>query len=198
MLARRLRGQAAADESAPMVLAEVDRLDTLLKSLLVFGADEPGRLRQQPLLPVLERTLALVTPQSRERGIDVEISGAGDVQAHVDGDHLQQAFMNLLLNAIDAAGPGGRVFIEVRVQDGHIDIDVRDSGPGPTQEQQEHLFEAFYTTKNSGTGLGLAVTRTLLEKMGARIEYVAADAGAHFRIRLASDGREASLCARAS
>lgn len=186
MLARRLRGQTGAAESIPLVLAEVDRLDTLLKSLLVFAPDEPGRLRQQPVRPILERTLALVRPQMQERGIENELLGPAELQAHIDGDHLQQAVMNLLLNAIDAAGAQGRVSVTLCSQAQQVEINVHDSGPGLNPDQQEHVFEAFYTTKQSGTGLGLAVTRTLLEKMGATIEYVAAASGAHFRILLPS------------
>ena len=128
--------------------------------------------------------MALVKPQVEERGIAAEIIASPEIQAAVDGDHLQQAMMNLLLNAIDAAGQGGHIAVSVQQKDGHIDIDVRDSGPGLNDTQQERLFEAFYTTKNAGTGMGLAVTRTLLEKMGAKIWYVGSNPGAHFRIEL--------------
>jgi two-component system sensor histidine kinase HydH len=183
LLARRLRGNEQAGESVEMVLGEVDRLDSLLKSLLVFGADGPDRLRRQPVRPILERTLAFVKPQMDERGIAPALDGPPDVLARVNGDHLQQAVMNLLLNAIDAAGAGGRVSLTYGHVDSHVRIEVKDSGPGLSADQREHLFEAFYTTKASGTGLGLAVTRTLLEKMGATIHYVP-DSGAHFRIDL--------------
>lgn len=195
MLARKLRGNEAADEGVPMVLGEVNRLDSLLTSLLVFGADEPERPRRQPVRPVLERTLAFAKPQMREKGIEPDLTGPSDICACVNGDHLQQAVMNLILNAIDAAGPGGRVSIEFQQTDSRVEISVRDSGPGLTPQQREHLFEAFYTTKSSGTGLGLAVTRTLLEKMGASIDYVADDssAGAHFRIVLPAGAGVAAL-----
>ncbi|MCW5981420.1 MAG: HAMP domain-containing histidine kinase [Bryobacteraceae bacterium] len=203
MLARRLRGNEAAEESVPMVLAEVNRLDSLLKSLLVFGAGEPERPRRQPVRPILERTLALAKLQMRERSIEAELDGPADLCACVNADHLQQAVMNLVLNAIDAAEPGGRVAVAFEQVDSRVRISVKDSGPGLTARQQEHLFEAFYTTKSSGAGLGLAVTRILLEKMGATIEYVPdADAhgdrpsaaGAHFRIELPA---EAAAGARA-
>lgn len=194
MMARKLRGSEAAEEGVPVVLAEVNRLDSLLKSLLVFGADEPERPRRQPVRPVLERTLALAKPQMREKGIEPELTGHSDICARVNGDHLQQAVMNLVLNAIDAAGPGGRVEVGFQQIGSRVEISVKDSGPGLTAQQREHLFEAFYTTKSTGTGLGLAVTRALLEKMGASIECVADDgfAGAHFRIVLPADTPVAS------
>ncbi|HUQ92099.1 MAG TPA: ATP-binding protein [Bryobacteraceae bacterium] len=184
VLERRLRGQREAAETVPLVLAEVDRLDKLLEGLLVFRSEEAGRLRLQPVRPVLERTLALVRPQMRDRDIATELDAPEAIVAMVDGDQLQQAVMNLLLNAIDAAGPGGHVTVSLRQSGEQAEINVRDSGPGLSTEQREHMFEAFYTTKSVGTGLGLAVTRTLLHKMGATVHYLEADAGAHFRILL--------------
>jgi signal transduction histidine kinase len=188
VLKRRLRKHNFGDDEVARVTAETERLDKLLNSILVFGADEPGRLCCQPILPVLERTMALVKPQIEERGIEAEVMAPPELEATVDSDHLQQAMMNLLLNAIDAAGQGGRIAVSIQQSNGHVDIDVRDSGPGLNDEEQERLFEAFYTTKSTGTGMGLAVTRTLLEKMGAKIWYVGSDPGAHFRIELPTAG----------
>ena len=65
-----------------------------------------------------------------------------------------------------------------------VEIVVEDSGPGLDAEQQERIFEAFYTTKPGGTGLGLAVTKTLLEKMGAAVECTNGSSGARFRVVL--------------
>jgi two-component system sensor histidine kinase HydH len=184
VLKRRLRKHNLGDDEVARVTAETERLDKLLNSLLVFGAGEPGRFCRQPILPVLERTMALVKPQIDDRGIAAEIFAPPGLEARVDGDHLHQAMINLLLNAIDAAGQGGRILVSARRCNGCVEIDVADSGPGLNGEQQERLFEAFYTTKSTGTGMGLAVTRTLLEKMGAKILYVGSDPGAHFRIEL--------------
>jgi signal transduction histidine kinase len=184
VLERRLRKHNIGEEEVSIVTAETDRLDKLLNSILVFGADEPGRLHRQPILPVLERIMALVKPQVEERGVAACLSASPELEARMDGDHLQQAMMNLLLNAIDAAGRGGQIQVSAQRNNSHVEIDVEDSGPGLTKEQQERLFEAFYTTKTSGTGMGLAITRTLLEKMGATIQYVPAGSGAHFRILL--------------
>ena len=184
VLERRLRKHNIGDEEVGLITAEIDRLDKLLNSLLVFRADEPERLYRQPILPILERSMALVKPQVQDRGIATDLKAPPDLQATVDGDHLQQAMMNLLLNAIDAAGRDGHIHVSAQQNNGHVEIHVQDSGPGLKTEEQDRLFEAFYTTKSSGTGMGLAITRTLLEKMGANIQYVGSDPGAHFRILL--------------
>jgi signal transduction histidine kinase len=192
VLERRLRRQNAAEETIPLVIAEVDRLDKLLNGLLAFRNEQCKNLRLEAVRPVLERTLALVKPQLLERGITAELHAPENLEALVEVDQLQQAVMNLVINAVDAAGPGGLVALDVCASENQVQIDIRDSGPGISHDQQDHLFEAFYTTKPSGTGLGLAVTRNLLERMGATVQYLASTSGAHFRILLKREGlREA-------
>ncbi|PYU92100.1 MAG: hypothetical protein DMG08_13705 [Acidobacteria bacterium] len=112
------------------------------------------------------------------------MGGAMESEAATDFDCLQQALMNLLLNAIDASGPEGEVRVALLAVNSHLEIVVEDSGPGLAMEQQDRVFEAFYTTKSGGTGLGLAVTKTLLDKMGAEIVCANGDKGARFRIIL--------------
>jgi signal transduction histidine kinase len=184
LLARRLHGNAEAEEPIRMITQEIDRLDALLKSLLTFRADELPKIRRQPLQPIMERTLALVQPHASESGISLALRSESDCEAPVDADYLQQALMNLLLNAIDASGNRGEVRVSMQPATSHVEIIVEDSGPGLTAEQQERIFEAFYTTKPGGTGLGLAVTKTLLEKMGAAVECTSSPGGACFRVTL--------------
>jgi len=184
LLARRLQGNREVEEPVDMITREIDRLDALLKSLLAFRADHPPKIRCQPVQPIVERTLALVEPHAAENGIKLEFHSTSDSQAPVDADFLQQALMNLLLNAIDASGNQGRVQVSTLPVNSHVEIVVEDSGPGLNAEQQEQIFEAFYTTKPGGTGLGLAVTKTLLEKMGAAVECTNGSVGARFRVVL--------------
>lgn len=188
VLARRLQREDSAEEPISLITAEIDRLDSLLKSLLVFRADETEKMRVQHVEPILQRTIALVKHHAEERGIRIALNSIPDCTAWVDGDYLQQALMNLLLNAIDAAGSHGFVDVTVNQRGGGLlEVDIEDSGPGLTAEQQDRLFEAFYTTKAGGTGLGLAVTKTLLEKMGASIRSGNGLRGARFEVLLPTE-----------
>lgn len=182
VLARRLAAEPASQEPITLVTGEIDRLDSLLKSLLVFRPESEDKIRLQPIQPILDRTLALVKPHAAERGVLLSTSGDDEAVALVDGDYLQQALMNLLLNAIDACGHSGRVAVRLHQESGQAHVDIEDSGPGLSSEQHERIFEAFYTTKAGGSGLGLAVTKTLLEKMGATIESRSGAGGARFRV----------------
>lgn len=187
LLARRLEGQPGVGESTGLITGEIDRLDTLLQSLLVFRDDEMGRARQQAIQPILDRTLALVRPHAEERRVELEVTTAPDASAFVDGDYLQQALMNVMLNAIDFSSSPGKVKVAVRQDGARIEIDVEDSGPGLAEGQSERIFEAFYTTKQGGTGLGLAVTRTLLGKMGGTIETGRGSKGALFTLTVPAE-----------
>ncbi|MFN8007408.1 MAG: ATP-binding protein [Terriglobia bacterium] len=189
LLAKRTQDHESSAEIFTLITSEIDRLDALLKSLLVFGADGPQKIRQQSLQPVLDRTLALIKPHAAEHNVNIQVMIPQEYEALFDGHYLQQALINLLLNAIDASGDNGVVDLSIRSDDGLVEIRVEDSGPGLNPEQQERIFEAFYTTKPSGTGLGLAVTKTLLEKMGARIQSCKGAHGAQFRVLLPTGGQ---------
>src|SRR5262249_10285531 len=117
VLAKRLKGQAVAQEAIALVTDGIDRRDSLLISLLVFFAEEPEpeKERRQPLQPLLERTLALVKPHAEENRVTFRVTVAPDCQAVVNADHLQQALMNLLLNAINASGHQGEVDVSMQV-----------------------------------------------------------------------------------
>jgi len=184
VLARRLHDNASTKDQIDMMVGEIDRLDTLLKSLLLFRQDEAGAIHRQPVLPIIERALAVIQPHAQERGVTVRLDRSASAEASVDSDQLQQAMMNVLLNAVDASGPGGVVSVRMQAEDKHIDIAVEDNGPGLSLESQDQVFEAFYTTKAGGTGLGLAVTKTVLEKMGAKIQASNHANGARFTIQL--------------
>ena len=167
-----------------MIISEIDRLDALLKRLLVFRQEDTSAVYRQPLLPIVERSVSIVRPQAQERDVIVRLEEPVLVDASVDADQLQQALINLLINAVDASDPGGVVRVRMHASGSYIDIAVEDSGPGLSEQSKEQIFEAFYTTKPGGTGLGLAITKTVLEKMGATVKASNHSNGARFTIQL--------------
>lgn len=184
VVAKRLQDNPSTKNQMDMIVNEIDRLDALLKSFLLFRQDEAGIMHRQAVLPIVERSLAIVQPHAKEREVMIRLDQSVQGDALVDSDQLQQAIINLLLNAVDASGPGGEVTVRMQIVESHIDIAVEDSGPGLSAESQEQVFEAFYTTKPGGTGLGLAITKAVLEKMGATIQASNHANGARFTIQL--------------
>jgi signal transduction histidine kinase len=183
-LERRLPNGVRAEDLRP-VIEEVDRLSALLTNLLTFQKTRQPELRDLPVAPVVQKCVNLVQPQADAKNIEIRNdTGRPGLEARFDPEQLTQMLMNLLLNAIEAAGQNGTIDVRLEQRGAIARIEVHDSGPGLTEEQREHLFEAFYTTKASGTGLGLAVSRELATAMGGGLHYRNDRPGATFEIEL--------------
>jgi signal transduction histidine kinase len=116
-------------------------------------------------------------------GVDVAVQGAASAPGHPE--KLRQVLVNLVRNAAEAAGPGGRVAVAVAEREGAAEVAVEDSGPGVSPELRPRLFEPFFTTKPGGTGLGLAVSRAIARAHGGELAAdAAAGGGARFALRL--------------
>jgi signal transduction histidine kinase len=197
LLEQRRRTNTIRADDLQLVKDEVDRMNTLLTDLLDLQRVRQPRPAHQELEPVVQRCLDLIERQAAMQGSRVDLLAyERGLSALFDAQLLTQALVNLLLNALEASGEGGLVEIRIVREDGAVQLEVQDDGPGLTAEQQEHLFEAFYTTKTDGTGLGLAVSRELMRGQGADLFFRAGGSGATFVIRLAKDS--ASLTEEAS
>jgi len=174
VLEQRLKGGAVQPQDLKLVVGEVDRMDALLTDLLAFREKKKTELSEQDVLPAVERCVELVRFPNGGSRIRIETSGEpSSFPAMADAQKLTQATLNLLLNAVEAAGENGEVIASLRQNHENVEIEIQDSGPELTAEQQQHMFEAFYTTKPNGTGLGLAVSRQLILEMGGDLRYEA-------------------------
>jgi len=107
------------------------------------------------------------------------------VDVMLDAAQFRQALVNLLRNAREAMPEGGTIEILARDLGDHVEIDVADEGEGVPEEAREHLFDLFYTTRERGTGLGLPLTRQIIDAHGGRIQCLPREPrGTIFRITL--------------
>ncbi|MBD8065032.1 sensor histidine kinase [Devosia sp. PTR5] len=153
------------------------RMQRTVKHLRNFsGRREPGPAEAVNVAAVLEAAVEIVTPQARDRGIALTID-VSPALARAKGNavRLEQVFINLLLNAVEATTgmADGAIVVTARNKDDHLQIEIADSGTGMSEAVRERLFEPFFTTKNSGEslGLGLSITRMLLEEFGGTLEF---------------------------
>jgi signal transduction histidine kinase len=101
---------------------------------------------------------------------------------------LQQVFMNLMLNAIEAMQEGGELTVKSQLQDSQLLLSVSDTGVGLPTEKMEQIFSAFFTTKSQGSGMGLAISRSIVESHGGRLWATANDGrGATFHFTLPTE-----------
>jgi PAS domain S-box-containing protein len=160
----------------------VERIRGLTSDLLSFAREDGDEPSPVALDDVVGRTVRLLDKVFRTKGVDLETIFADHLPpVHGSEKALETVFVNLLLNAGQATPPGGRVAVEVRngERNGMILGEVRDTGPGVPPELRSRIFEPFFTTKadNEGTGLGLVVCRTIVERHGGRIRLAEAPGG---------------------
>jgi signal transduction histidine kinase len=155
------------------MLAELDRVNGTIHALLNFARpSRPNRVLTD-IHELLESAARLLRPTLARRGVALEVESApGMRQFSLDPGQMRQVLVNLISNAADAIDKGGR--IEVRaapLPDGSgVVLAVTDNGPGIAPTDQDRIFEPFYTTKFTGTGLGLSVVRSLVEQHGGHVK----------------------------
>ncbi len=163
-------------EMALMAQRELRRIDTLATQMLRYASPKTRDFSEIHAHEILDQSLRLLDHQTRGNLIMVEREyEAGNDLLNGNESQLQQAFMNLLLNAVEAMSSNGclKVRTENEANPGGLSqlrITIRDSGSGILPENLERLFEPFFTTKKNGTGLGLPITRRIVEEHSGAIE----------------------------
>jgi signal transduction histidine kinase len=179
-------------EFVTRIQRETERIHHTIRDLLDFSRNDPtpdGRIESSAdLAEVVSDTVKLIDRQSRFRDIDLALA-LEEGLPRVRGDHerLRQLLLNLLFNAADALGGKGRIEVSARNGAGVVELIVKDDGPGIDREILDQVFDPFVTTKvaGQGTGLGLAVCYTIVERLGGAIEAANREqGGAAFEVRL--------------
>lgn len=161
-------GPAERDECLRLVDKEIEELNTLVENLLGLAKPAPAQFSLQCLETILEDVLGLIRYEVSLRSIRIDFQ-AGKTASFLrcDARLLKQAFLNLARNAIQAMPQGGVLTFAIhrQPQRGGVAIEVADTGVGISPENVAHLFEPFFTTKGTaGTGLGLSVTRRIIQE----------------------------------
>jgi PAS domain S-box-containing protein len=152
-------------------LAQMRRLDSLVKDLLSFAKPLAVRREPIPLSLVVEASMPFVAPVADEARVRISAE-APDSLPMICGDpqQLLQIFVNLLTNAVQATPGGGLVHLSARADAGYLAVSVVDTGCGIKPEIMANIFKPFYTTKHIGTGLGLSIVQRIVNAHGGRIE----------------------------
>ncbi len=179
--ARRISGSnepAKIETYAQYIEKESERLSTVLMRLLDFSRMTEPRKEDLDINAVVDDTI-LFTEHHLTRFRNVELSvqkEEGLPMVHADKVHIQQALINIIMNAAQVMPEGGPIVVTTGKKDAFVGISVSDKGPGIKEGDREKIFEPFFTTKprGEGTGLGLSLTKRLVEANGGRIEVATA------------------------
>ena len=167
------RGRSAgrSRELVGIITSEVDRLNRVVNQLLQYARPAPVERRREKLSRVLETCAGLLRPVAAKKRLGLARHYPGDEpEVEVDPDQMQQVFLNLLLNAIEASPQGGQVDISVGPQGRWLSASVADRGPGIPRDRLGRVFEPFFTTREGGSGLGLAIAQRIVTEHGGRLE----------------------------
>jgi two-component system, NtrC family, sensor kinase len=195
LLRARLKSDPAAESRLETISAQIERIERIVRAML--ARTRPGAVELSPLdlNALLLRTFDATAPALDARGVRLETELAKRLpEVAGDPDRLQQVFINIINNALDAMPAGGVLRVRTGMQHDEQEVDgqgvfveFEDTGAGISEEQRAHIFDPFYTTKErgAGTGLGLVVVRQVAREHGGDIEvHSAPGRGARFCLRL--------------
>jgi len=171
-----LRGMVTADtpEADPeiaLISKEIMRLDRVVKSFLDFTRPLKLDLRDVDPAELMREVAMLVAPDASRRNVCIEISAPAEaIIIHADRDHIKQALINIVMNGIEAMKNGGTLRMEMARGMHHAVIRVIDQGPGIPLELREKVFRLYFTTKEKGSGIGLAMAARAVQLHGGTIE----------------------------
>lgn len=157
------------------IITRLDALNRIVQDMLMFA--RPRALRQEPIsLGVLLRgTASLIERDPTMLNLEIGVTGAAEITG--DREMLQVVFQNILMNAAQAMDGRGRIDVTISVENGRCSVAVADRGAGMPEDVREKAFDAFFTTKHRGTGLGLPIARRVVEAHGGTIRIDAPPAG---------------------
>ncbi|MCP4688767.1 MAG: histidine kinase, partial [Desulfobacterales bacterium] len=166
----------------------------IVTSLLDFARQTRPNKQANDINAVVAESVLLTKKQAAFKDIDVNQELEENIpRVHVDKGQIQQALINLVLNAVESTDAGGRITIRTKhaAPNREVEIVVTDTGEGIADEALDKIFDPFFTTKDDGSGLGLAITHGIIEQHGGTIDVRSEPgAGASFTIKLPIDKGE--------
>ncbi|MGH9160635.1 MAG: two-component system sensor histidine kinase NtrB [Vicinamibacteraceae bacterium] len=157
--------------------ARLKALNEMVDDMLKFARPKRPSFANVDIERLLRETALLLRTSEQHANVTIDIQGDEDVVVRADSEQLQQAFLNLFVNAAQAISEDGLVQVSARAHEDHVRVTIIDHGEGVPPENRERLFEPFFTTKTRGTGLGLAIVKRILERHGGVIDLTFPDEG---------------------
>lgn len=153
------------------IISEIDRMNKLITDLLNFAKPPASRLEKRDITKIIRESAKFLEEHFRKCKVNITFNfPLKEYFVLVDGYQMKQIFLNLFMNAIKAMPEGGRISVYIAAKGDFIEIYVRDTGKGISQENLPRIFDPFFTTDPKGTGLGLSVVQKLVIQNGGEID----------------------------
>ncbi|MDB4970214.1 MAG: hybrid sensor histidine kinase/response regulator [Myxococcales bacterium] len=172
-------------EPLVLVQSEIKRLAAFLDEFLQFARPRESSSAPVDVAQLIGQVIELLRPQAVAAQLTLEADLGALPSLPADAARLRQSLVNLVLNAIEATPAGGAVRLVAAVEGDHLSVCVDDSGPGVPAAARDRIFDAFFTTKDSGNGLGLSLVHSIVQQHGGTLTLETSPAGgARFQVRL--------------
>lgn len=158
-------------EHLEIILEEIDRVDSIVEEFMMLAKPQTDKMERRNIVAILKNTVSLFTYELKKRKVKLTWTAPDEeIIVCCDENRLRQVFLNLLKNGIEAMPEGGQLAIQITAGKDGAAITIRDTGCGIAEESLKRIGEPFYTTKESGTGLGLMISFRIIESHRGRLE----------------------------
>ncbi|MFO7946558.1 MAG: ATP-binding protein [Armatimonadota bacterium] len=189
MMIRQSDDEQKVERNSRIIYDEVGRLENILDGLLAFSHPRQPQFEWRNLCEIINNSIQMVDEEYAARKIEVEVECPDDLhRVYVDGEQIHQVFDNLERNAIEAMEEGGTLSIRIHEEDTAVVCEVSDTGDGIPHSHLDQIFDTFFTTKPTGMGLGLALTRKIVQDHGVELDVRSEkDVGTTFILEFPTD-----------
>ncbi|MGC8658612.1 MAG: ATP-binding response regulator [Desulfomonilaceae bacterium] len=190
LLAKKFKDDESTRKDLEVIVRETTRIRGIVQGILDFAREMPMQRKPRKIEEILDQTLEIIVHQQRFFGIElIKEYGSGIPEIVIDSNLMEQVFMNIILNALDAMHGNGRLTIRTRILDEWVEVEFEDTGTGMPESMLDKIFDPFFTTKDStegmGMGLGLAVSYGIVKNHNGDILVSSKEGvGTVFTVRL--------------
>ena len=191
LLPERLDDEEFRNQFLQIAAGEVDRISSLVNELLDFARPSDPKLEHENINTVLDGMILLISTETKKKQINIIKNYAPDLPlVQIDREQIKQVFLNVLLNGIEATSENGRIMVQTRSfmkpgGDPYIQVEFSDTGCGIPPDYIEDIFNPFFTTKSTGSGLGLSISNQIIQDHRGYIDVESqVDKGSSFFINL--------------
>lgn len=187
LLEEQLESDGTSDENKLMlsiIRTEVGRIGGVLEGFRNFALSDDLNTANVDLAAMLKRQVELMRPQATQENVEIKLEGDQEVILEIDQVRLEQVFLNLIVNGIEAMPDGGTLTITIRQEGESVVVEVTDTGIGIPENLKDKIFDPYFSTKSSGTGLGLAFGDKIVRLHRGSLEFRTSTLGTTFEVTL--------------
>ncbi|MFD2445619.1 PAS domain S-box protein [Bacillus sp. CGMCC 1.16607] len=157
-------------EFLDIILDEIERVNNIVEEFMVLAKPKIIELEEKNIIPVIKNVVSLLEFEARKKNVRLQLECQEEIiQVECDENRLKQVFLNFIKNGIEAMPNGGDLIVRTSINKNNVQISIRDTGIGISEEKLKKLGEPFYTTKKNGNGLGLMVSFKIIESHNGKV-----------------------------